>query len=617
MSRLIFFDLETDSLLDSKEIKVVGWWEKSFGTEVKTTTDYEVMKELFSQDAIFVGHNIYMFDFIIIKKILGVSPILQSIDTLALSNYLRNNRPQHSLASYQEEVNVAKVNVDDWVNAELDLLTHRVTEDVKITVNLFHLFQKEFKALYGDADINKLMLFISSYYRDYHVSHYNPFIVDETLLDEYIDELTSLEKERTDKVEDLMPPVYTVVCKPKTHKKDGTLSEAGKKWFKLLEEYNLPLDVEEAKVIKEPPNASSDIQVKDWLLSLGWKPTYFKDGAKGPNSVPQIRTKEKELCPNIVKLNIPETVAFKDLSVISHRLGNLKRIKENTINGSVYADIGGLTNTLRIRHRTLVNLTKVSAQYGKYERGVLGCAEDEVLLGSDLSSLEDFMRANLTCNIDPSVVDKLLDKTYDSHLDMAVVANLLSQEDVDFYKEAKKRDLTKEEQKLFDNINDKRQKAKTTNYASLYGIGAAKLAKELKISQRESQNLIDAYWSVNWSVKEFERSVEIKHVGKQMWAKNPLNGLYYSLRGKKDIFSLINQSSGAYVHKLWINKIYEKGVGITGQFHDEIVLRVKLDRVEEVKQIIIDSLDEVNKILNLHIPIKCEVKVGKVYLEIH
>ena len=76
----------------------------------------------------------------------------------------------------------------------------------------------------------------------------------------------------------------------------------------------------------------------------------------------------------------------------------LGRGSANTLMHILSFNIGGLTNTLRIRHRTLVNLIKPSAPYGEYVRSLIKPPEGMVMIGSDISALESATRNNFVYN---------------------------------------------------------------------------------------------------------------------------------------------------------------------------------------------------------------------------
>lgn len=613
--KITVIDIETDGLLNNlTKIHVMGWW--TLGDKsVSTTTDYNIMREVINSSDYIVGHYFELFDAIVLEDFLGVK-ISKVIDTLALSNYLREGRLKHSLESYQQEVGIAKVQVSDWIEGSEELYRERVTEDVKITTNLYFLLMRELKVLYP-GNYEEMAVFLSSYFSDYREHYRYPFKLDLNQLGANIIKLTDLVALREKALIEVMPKIETIIYKPaKFRKKDGTLSVAGTKFLLALEENGYSLDSEQYSCY-EDPNPSSHEQVKDWLFSLGWEPTIFKDGANGP--VPQLKNKDGDLCKSITNLDIEETKSLEDLSVLSNRLSNLKRMDRSRVGNYLAADIGGLTNTLRIKHRTLVNITKVKALHGEYERSVLSCEDNEILVGADLSSLENYTRTNFIWEINPKAIDELLDPNFDTHLDIAKFAGLLSGEDCVEYGLLKSNyeGLTNLEMKRFLEIDKIRDMAKTVNYSALYGVGAAKLGKELKITVSKAKRLLDAYWGKHYAVRLFENSLMIQEFNGVKWIKNPLNGIYYSVRSVKDKFSLINQAAGAYIFKLWIDEIRSRGVKITAQFHDEIILRVVKEDIDKVKLIIEESLLVVNNKLSLKVPIGCNIKTGKFYSQIH
>ena len=72
--KFLMVDFEANGLLDDSDkghaatkIWVMGWWEPSFGGDVKTTTDYQEMKKIIdSVDYISFLYNLHDFSFRII-----------------------------------------------------------------------------------------------------------------------------------------------------------------------------------------------------------------------------------------------------------------------------------------------------------------------------------------------------------------------------------------------------------------------------------------------------------------------------------------------------------------------------------------------------------------------
>lgn len=181
------------------------------------------------------------------------------------------------------------------------------------------------------------------------------------------------------------------------------------------------------------------------------------------------------------------------------------------------------------------------------------------------------------------------------------------------------KDLSEEEQKaLFDKIHNIRKDGKVVNFSSVYGIGAPKLSKSIGKSIKESRKLLKAYWDRNWSVKALVKDVETKTDSRgQMWLKNPLNDFWYSVRSEKDIFSTLNQGSGAFIFDLWLKNMRKRGIIPILQYHDEMLTFLKKKNREKVKEILEESMEKVNEMLNLNVVIKVDVQFGDTYADVH
>lgn len=174
-----------------------------------------------------------------------------------------------------------------------------------------------------------------------------------------------------------------------------------------------------------------------------------------------------------------------------------------------------------------------------------------------------------------------------------------------------------DKKKLFKAITAKRKKAKVVTYSATYGVGKAKLARSSGMTEDEAQELLDSFWRLNWAVKKFAESQEIKTVNGQMWIKNPVNGFWYSLRFKKDAFSTLNQSTGAYCFDQWTAHYLMKRPNIVGQFHDESINCIKRGEEEVHTQTLKWAIKAVNNKLKLNIDLDVDVQYGNRYSEIH
>jgi DNA polymerase I-like protein with 3'-5' exonuclease and polymerase domains len=641
-------DCESDGFLDSlTKIHTfgIGWKTKDNSWALKDTAKYDDMIKVLSDPTkVCVFHNGYLFDKKALEKVLGIEVKAFIIDTLPLSWTLFPNRLKYGLEFFAEDYGLQKPKIESWTDLTYEEYANRVREDVKINIALWEDCLNYLKEIYdGDlAKIESYLRFLAEVMQIVADQETYGIKLDINKCRENLEILTKMAQEKIDILKTIMPkiPIKSKRTKPKNmFKKDGSLSSSGERWMYLVKACGLPDDydgvIEEITGYSES-NPVSVSQVKQYLFSLGWIPEIYVEtvNTKGElKQVEQIKDKDKNLCKSVLKLveKVPELIALDDLSVINHRKSYLESFLKNVQpNGYIQAQIGGLTNTIRLRHKTLVNLPKISAPYGEYVRPVLTCEADEVFVGSDLSSLENYTRTNFVADIDPKAIDILSDPDYDSHTQLAIFAGMMSQEDEDFYKWYKKgtkdRNTLPEFYKVyndeeiseqFSKLNIIRNKAKTTSYSALYGVGKKKLAKELKISEKEAQQLLDGYWKLNQAVKIFSSQCEIKTVRHQMWVKNPLNGYFYTLRKESDIFSTVNQGAGSYLHILWCAYMRRRGIKIVGNFHDEILTVCKSNDYERVKSLLWESIEAVNKQAKLRVPLKIDVQKGKNYGDVH
>jgi hypothetical protein len=306
-----------------------------------------------------------------------------------------------------------------------------------------------------------------------------------------------------------------------------------------------------------------------------WEWNDWKNNKPEERAIPQVRIdgKEgKELCESVSELaeQVPEISYLEEYSVIKHRLDTMKGILTRVDEcGKVEASCHGYTNTLRLKHRApLVNLPGANRKYAEPIRGCLIAPEGSVLLGSDLSSLENRVAHNFQLCHDPHYVETMMKEDFDPHLLVAVGAGFITEEDAQAYKE----DRLEGDDKI--RVARARHVGKQTGYASVYGAGAAKIAQTAGIPLEEATKAHEGYWKVNWSVKTIasEQTV-ITDKLKRDWLINPINGLLYSVRGEKDYFSTLIQGTGSYLFDVWLKGILRKQyelwqrTTLSGQFH--------------------------------------------------
>lgn len=673
--KYFIFDIETDGLTLQEVSKIHCLSFMQIGVpspKVRTITDPNQIKRFFTQkDATIIGHNIWLYDIPVAEYLLDFELDLNNIrvvDTIALSWYLYEDRIRHGLEQWGEDLGVKKVEVEQWDTDDIELYKYRCEEDVKITKLLLDACNRKLENLYGKSPKRKEIAdYLSFKMYCYYLAQKHPFKLDIEKCDATLEKIESKLEETKLALEKDMPkvPVYHTKKMPKVmYKKDGTLSKHGEAWLDLLKSQSLPEDhTKPVKYIKSynEPNYNSDTQIKDWLFSLGWEPTQFKDGANGP--VPQIRVEDddgaKVLAPCVRKLisKAPQIEYLEELGVLAHRKGLLAGFLSSVdAEGNIAADIGGLTTTLRVKHRTLVNLPGVKRAWGKDIRGCLIAPDGYELAGSDVSGLEDTTKRHYIYPYDPEYVKEQMAPGFDAHCDIAIRAALMSEEEVAFYKAFKKvsgaieagqepdPELVKvvtefcpkeeEQYKLFQKLDAQRFKGKTVNFSSTYKIGAKKLSENLGISKREAQKILDAFWKRNWAILEFEKSLTTKKIESpqklknddgstyfvnkvEEWILNPMNGFWYKLRSQKDKFSAINQSTGAFCFDMWMKNIIFEYKKIAAQFHDELVAIIPHGKRASFKQFLTKHMDKVNEDFKLNTPLRVDCDFGDSYADVH
>ena len=615
---MIVFDVEANGLLD-KATKIHCLSYTDDGREYKTLFDYSDMRNLLLAQPGLIGHNIIRYDIPLLEKILGIKIKAQLFDTLPMSWVLNYNRSKHGLESFGEDFGIPKPQINDWNNLSKEDYAHRCTEDVKINSCLWQDLLKRFMFIYKDrVNLDKFFRYLEFKMNCAAAAEKVGWKLDVELAEKCVADLTKQKADKEAELISVMPKrkVTTKKSRPKNcFRKDGTASAHGQRWFDLLQENGLPLHFDgEVEVIKswEDPNPNSTDQVKDWLYSLGWEPCTFKyDKNKETGEerkIPQVR-KEGELTDSVklIAETNPMVEVLEGLTVMQHRLGIFQGFLDCEQDGYVRAEIDGLTNTLRFKHKKpLVNLPGIDRPWGKEIRGCLTAPTGYVLCGADMTSLEDTTKRHYMQPYDPDYVHEMSQAGFDPHLDLAKHAGAIKQSDIDAYNHG-----TKPELKAL------RKNYKVVNYSATYGVGAAKLSRTTGMSVPQSQALLDAYWNRNWSVKKFSEDQKIRQINGEMWVQNPVSGFWHSLRYEKDVFSTLNQSTGAYCFDKWVAYYRTRRPNIIGQFHDESINLVKEGEQNEHSDALNWAVKKLNQKLKLNVDLGIDIQYGQRYSDVH
>lgn len=270
---------------------------------------------------------------------------------------------------------------------------------------------------------------------------------------------------------------------------------------------------------------------------------------------------------------------------------------------------------------------------------------DNVLLGSDLSSLENRLKFHFQMPLDPDYVKAQMSDDFDPHLAIAEMAGLLTTDEVNFYKVVKEGfdperyasdglsemlswdDETKDSE--IKRISKVRGIGKGGNYSCQYGAGAKTVSRTTKTSLEVGKMIVEGYRELNWSIDVIANNTSIKKTSFGDFQLNPLNRMYYPLKTAKDRFSTLIQGSGSYVLDLWLmfiqkrinqamssNRLKSRPM-LLATFHDECIFECHKDDEGFMQCLVSDAIGDVNKAMKLSVDLGCDIQFGQCYADIH
>lgn len=644
----LVIDIETRGLLDklkSKEdlhVMSVGW--KSNGKwNIKSTNKEEDIAKVFENpDNTVVGHFFLAYDLPALKIMFpNINFRAKIIDSLALSHYLSNDRLKHGLEDYGIEFGYEKVKIseEEWENLDYNKAEERCRRDVEINCILWDKQLSLLRELYEtDDEIHSPIARCNFKMQLLHIQENNKIKLDVELCKKNLAFLEDIIQKKEVELNSILPPIKNIAVrkKPKSlYKANGQLSVVGEKWVNMLKQLNLPEDYsgDINEVVSEtPPNCQSTKQMKDYLMSKGWKAKLFKDGANG--KVPQLRDDNKELCSSIKELikEVPELKALDGLSVAQHRAGYLKAFLDTMDeDGYVKAGWSGMAKTFRVKHnKPIVNLPSNNSQYGDLVRSCLIAPEGMIFANADLSSLEDKTKQCSIYPYAPDYVETLNTPGYDAHLAIGLASGFLSQEEVDFFNWYKKEDRNKgdlpeifkvysdeELSEQFKKISKVRKSSKVVNYACTYSASPKKIAETADIPLKDAQKLHKAYWDTNISIKQYTDNLRVKTVDGRDWIYNPFTKLWLLLTADHIKFSACNQNFGACVFDTFLWFLIQAGIKPIMTIHDELSFYIKEGEEDWTRKVVKESMDKVNQVFNQPIKFESEPEFATSYGNVH
>ncbi len=617
------FDIEADNLLDDiTKIHCLAYCDTKTGLICSTSFQDQIRDFFLQKDVVFIGHNIVGYDIPAVEKIFGIKVEAPQWDTLGISWVLSPDRKSHSLESYGKDYNIDKIQIEDWNNLDTKSYILRCETDVKINYELWKTQASYLNRLY-EGQHGEICRFLNYIHQklDAVKDHQELGVeLDIELCNKSLQELEAIKEEKLRILSQSMPkkPNKATKFPPKImYKKDGTPSENRIKWLKFLEEQGKPQDWnQEVEYISsyEDCNVGSSTQVKNWLFSLQWEPANHKyervEGQREMRKIPQIREKNNEdgdLCPSVLKLaeKEPAIKELESLSIINNRINIFKGFLKDQKNGRLYQGIHKFTNTMRMTHSGIVNLAKPHRKYAENVRRCLIAGEGQVIVGCDLKGIEDVTKRHYIYPHDKDYVIEVSTPGFDAHLDIAILAGMITKEQADNHKNK------------VEDFGEIRSKAKNVNFSATYGASAETINLKYGLPLKEAKKLLEIYWKRNWAIKKIAEQCKVKTVGNQKWLYNEVSGFWYSLRAEKDRFSTLNQGTAAYCFDRLVYHTRKQGLKINWEMHDEENLVIYEECLESVKNKIGIAVQQVNEELKLNLPIEVSLEIGKNYADAH
>jgi len=300
---------------------------------------------------------------------------------------------------------------------------------------------------------------------------------------------------------------------------------------------------------------------------------------------------------------VSKIIEFRELNKLLTTYFNVlpELVDNNDRLHTKFIQTGASTGRIISKEPNLQNIP-IKSELGKKVRDSFIADDGYILASFDYSQIE--LRVLAHFSKDPYLIDSF-EKGIDIHKETAAQLFSVPIEDV---------------------TEEQRRKAKTINYAILYGMSSYGLSSELKISEEEANNYIDIYFNKFRNVKKFIDDI-IEQAKKQGYVETILGRRRYVPElesknrniqkfGERIAINSPIQGSGADIIKVSMVNVYRKLKGkksrIVLQIHDELLVEL----FEEEKDNVLDMIKrEMENSIKLDVPVKVEVGTGKTWLE--
>ncbi|AEX84551.1 DNA polymerase I [Marinitoga piezophila KA3] len=338
-------------------------------------------------------------------------------------------------------------------------------------------------------------------------------------------------------------------------------------------------------------NPNSPKQIRELLFEkLGIKPKKKTKGGQYSTNA-QVLEELKNEHP-VIKLILEYRKYQKLLSTYIQAIPKLV----NPVTGRVHTSFnqtGAATGRLSSSDPNLQNLPIREVEGEKIRKAVKAEKENYVLMSADYSQIE--LRVLAHMSQDPILIDSF-NKNLDIHKITAAKLFDVPEENVD---------------------NKMRQIGKMINFSIIYGVSSYGLAERTGISIEEAGIFIKKYFELYKNVEKYQKEI-LSNLNK--------NGYVETLFGRKRFLSKLNlnkndlrriavntpiQGTASDIMKLAmikLDKVLPEYAKMILQVHDEIVIELPEDRIEEVSLIVKETMENAVK---LDVPLKVDIAVSE------
>ena len=270
-----------------------------------------------------------------------------------------------------------------------------------------------------------------------------------------------------------------------------------------------------------------------------------------------------------------------------------------------YLQTGTATGRLSSRNPNLQNIP-IRTDDGRLIRSAFIAKEGTKFLSADYSQIELVMLAHISGDVE-------LSRAFNEGIDVhRFTASLIFSKSVD--------EISSSERRI----------AKTINFGIMYGMSPFRLSNELGISRADAKSFIERYFErysgikafVDKTIKDCERDGYVKTMGGHIRAVPQINSRNKNEKSAAERVAVntVIQGSAAELMKKAMIDIYSdiktKGIKskILLQVHDEIILEVYEDELDEVEKIVRSRMEGAAK---LNVPLKAGIEVGKRWGDMH